>query len=210
MRGWILMGCLIYIAEQGKFTVNEQYPNGAYLRPNDDQTSTKVSNIFSAVQGIYWAIGTFCGNGNINPTTDLGKAFQCILGLSGVLGVSVPVGVIGSELDRAYTKHFKRLKKASDEKEKRRLAEAAAVAVAAATAARPLDGRTRTGKSGKSSAIRTAVSGFGRFSSKSSVPMDDLEIVRQQAARQKRRARMFNKVPLAPIYALSSHYLAPI
>ena len=59
----VLMGCLIYLAEQGTFTVTQQYPNGAYLKPNDDETGQTVSNIFSAVQGLYWAIGTSTGNG---------------------------------------------------------------------------------------------------------------------------------------------------
>ena len=58
----VLMGCLVYIAEQGTFTVNAQYPNGAYLKMNDDENGQKVSNIFSAVQGIYWATGTATGN----------------------------------------------------------------------------------------------------------------------------------------------------
>jgi hypothetical protein len=48
--------------------------------------------------------------GNIAATTDGGKALQCILSMLGILGLAFPVGVIGSELQRAYTKHFKRLK----------------------------------------------------------------------------------------------------
>ena len=59
----IVMGCLMYTVEQGTFTVNAQYPNGAYLKPNDDQTGAQVSSIMSAVQGLYWAILTFTGNG---------------------------------------------------------------------------------------------------------------------------------------------------
>jgi hypothetical protein len=54
---FVFMGCLVYIAEQGTFTVNAQYPNGAYLKMNDDKNGVKVSNIQSAVQGIYWAVG---------------------------------------------------------------------------------------------------------------------------------------------------------
>ena len=182
MVWWVLMGCLMYIVEQGKFTVNAQYPNGEYLKPNDDETGTKVSNIMSAIQGLYWAIGTFCGNGNLNPTTDIGKMFQCILGLSGVLGASIPVGVIGSELDRAYTKQFKRLKKKSDEKEKRRLEEAAAAAAAAAATQRA------------PSVIMSAVATFNMFSGKGAdAPTSDAELVRQQQARRNRRARMFTK-----------------
>ena len=88
---------IIYIPS-GDFTVNEQYPNGAYLHPTDDLTGVRVSNINSAVQGIYWAIGTATGNGNINPTTDAGKFLQSVLCVLGVLGLALPVGVIGESL----------------------------------------------------------------------------------------------------------------
>jgi hypothetical protein len=60
---FVLFGCLVYVVEQGTFTVNATYPNGAYLKPNDDGTGTTVSNILSAVQGLYWAILTGTGNG---------------------------------------------------------------------------------------------------------------------------------------------------
>jgi hypothetical protein len=38
----ILFGCLQYMAQQGTFTVNQNYPNGAYLVPTDDLTGLKV------------------------------------------------------------------------------------------------------------------------------------------------------------------------
>jgi hypothetical protein len=71
----------------------------------------------------------------INPTTDIGKMFQCFTGLCGVFCISIPVAVIGSELDRAYTKQFKILKAISDAKRRKRVAEAAKAAQAKLDAA---------------------------------------------------------------------------
>lgn len=50
----------------------------------------------------------FTPSGDLAATTTAGRAVACVLLLMGVLGLAVPLGVIGSELDRAYTKHFVR------------------------------------------------------------------------------------------------------
>ena len=68
---FVLFGCLVHIAEQGTFRATPQYPNGAYLRPSDDQTGLRVANIPSAVQGVYWAILTGTGNGETHRPTHL-------------------------------------------------------------------------------------------------------------------------------------------
>lgn len=47
-------------------------------------------------------------SGDLSATTTAGRAVACVLLMMGVLGLAVPLGVIGSELDRAYTKHFVR------------------------------------------------------------------------------------------------------
>ena len=63
----------IYSCSPGS-QVNAQYPNGAYLKINDDLTEVKVSNFNSAAQGIFWAICLGSGDGgNINPTTSAGR-----------------------------------------------------------------------------------------------------------------------------------------
>lgn len=46
--------------------------------------------------------------GDLSATSVAGRAVACVLEVIGVLGLAIPVGVIGSELDRAYTKHFVR------------------------------------------------------------------------------------------------------
>jgi hypothetical protein len=47
-------------------------------------------------------------SGDLSATSTAGRAVACVLLMMGVLGLAVPLGVIGSELDRAYTKHFVR------------------------------------------------------------------------------------------------------
>ena len=50
-------------------------------------------------------------SGDLSATTIAGRAVACVLEIIGVLGLALPVGVIGSELDRAYTKHFVRYRR---------------------------------------------------------------------------------------------------
>jgi hypothetical protein len=86
---FVLFGCLIYITEQGTFTVNNLYPNGAFLKINDDMTGVKVSNIPSAVEGIYWAIGVGTGNGTLFPLSFFVKATAFFTRLSSTLNIVV-------------------------------------------------------------------------------------------------------------------------
>jgi len=95
--------------------------------------------------------------GLINPTPDIGKMFQCFTGLCGVLSISIPVAVIGGELDRAYTKQFKILKRASDAKRRKLVAEAAKAAKAKAVAAPVVTIGDTTGKPKSQRVILTAM-----------------------------------------------------
>ena len=78
---FVFMGCLVYTAEQGTFTVNAQYPNGAYLKMNDDENGVKVSNIQSAVKGIYWAVGGGTGNSKCRAPFVLFLRLQLLIGI---------------------------------------------------------------------------------------------------------------------------------
>jgi hypothetical protein len=63
----IFFGCIIYIVECGTFTVNEDYPNGAYLRLTTDQSKMEVSPYSSIAVSFYWVIVT--GKGGLNTET---------------------------------------------------------------------------------------------------------------------------------------------
>jgi len=99
----------------------------------------------------------FLSTGMINPTTDIGKMFQCFTGLCGLISISIPVAVIGGELDRAYTKQFKILKRASDAKRRKLVVEAAKAAKAKAVAAPVVTIGDTTGKPKSQRVILTAM-----------------------------------------------------
>ena len=69
---------MYFAARKGTLTVTRDYPNGAYLRPSEtgQGSEVEVSPVTSAVQGIYWAIGTATGNDVLTTTTDFGKALK--------------------------------------------------------------------------------------------------------------------------------------
>lgn len=56
--GMIFFGSLIYLIEGGKFTANEQYPNGVYLRFAINQYDHEVSPFVSIPTSIYWVVTT--------------------------------------------------------------------------------------------------------------------------------------------------------
>ena len=62
----VFFGFLIYLVEAGTFTVNQDYPNGAYLRQTYDGTGMSVSPFKDIPVGIYWAISTASGSGEID------------------------------------------------------------------------------------------------------------------------------------------------
>ena len=54
----IVMGCLIFIVEQGEYSVTIDYPNGAYLRPNIEGNLMEVSPYRTIADSIYFVVVT--------------------------------------------------------------------------------------------------------------------------------------------------------
>jgi hypothetical protein len=54
----ILISGVIFVLEQGNFTVNAEYPQGQYLRPTLSGQGLEVSPFYSACISIYWTIIT--------------------------------------------------------------------------------------------------------------------------------------------------------
>ena len=59
----ILFGCLIYLCEGGTYTVNSDYPKGAYLRMTNTGRSLEPTPFNSIATGMYWVISTGAGSG---------------------------------------------------------------------------------------------------------------------------------------------------
>jgi hypothetical protein len=54
----VFFSCLIYAFEMGTFTVTEEFPDGAYLRPSINQAFQEVSPFTSISASMYYAIVT--------------------------------------------------------------------------------------------------------------------------------------------------------
>jgi len=105
----IVFGCCMYMCEQGQFTVTSQYPAGVYLRPTEDQMDLQPTPFDSVLTAMYWAIGTLTGNADMTATTVQGRALTNVLDIVGVFSLSFPIGIIASELDRAYRTYYHEL-----------------------------------------------------------------------------------------------------
>jgi hypothetical protein len=96
--GSIVFASIMYILESGEFTVNSDYPDGAYLRPGLTPGDSHPSPFVSIASALYWACVTVTtvGFGDMYPTTSTGRFFSMIWMFCGVLLIALPVSVLGS------------------------------------------------------------------------------------------------------------------
>mmetsp|Transcript_17149 Transcript_17149/g.25714 ORF Transcript_17149/g.25714 Transcript_17149/m.25714 type:complete len:474 (-) Transcript_17149:156-1577(-) len=94
----IVVAALVFQFEEGDFTVNSNYPEGAYLRPTVDLQGKEPSPYVSVWVAIYWAVvtGTTLGYGDLFPTTIMGRLISCFWIFCGILVLGLPIGIIGS------------------------------------------------------------------------------------------------------------------
>mmetsp|Transcript_27544 Transcript_27544/g.74959 ORF Transcript_27544/g.74959 Transcript_27544/m.74959 type:complete len:1411 (-) Transcript_27544:248-4480(-) len=120
--GCVLFGSVIFFAEKGEFTVNKNYPQGAWLRydeyrqpPEDGAERDEhgryvdfyVESPFRSIPyAFYWTIvtGTTVGYGDMYPLTGLGKFLSVVTMTGGILVLALPITVIGSNFSREYAK----------------------------------------------------------------------------------------------------------
>lgn len=100
----LLFGSIIYFCEVGEFTVNDAFPEGAYIRWNIDWSEKEQSPFSSILLSIYWAIvtATTVGYGDFYPTTTLGRITAICLMYVGIIAISLPISIVGSSFDREY------------------------------------------------------------------------------------------------------------
>lgn len=105
--GVVLFGSIIYFVESGEYTVNEDFPDGAYLRSDRFGTGQEISPFTSIPVACYWVIvtATTVGYGDLYPTTGWGRFIACVTMYCGVLVLALPISVVGSNFSREYEKN---------------------------------------------------------------------------------------------------------
>lgn len=100
----LLFGSLIYFFEGGDFTVDESFPEGAYVRWNVNHSEKEESPFSSILLSIYWAVvtATTVGYGDFYPTTNLGRVTAVCLMYLGIIAIALPISIVGSNFDREY------------------------------------------------------------------------------------------------------------
>lgn len=115
--GVILFGSLIYAIESGEYVVDEDFPDGAYVRWNIMHTEKEESPFSSILISCYWAVvtSTTVGYGDLYPTTSIGRFVAIILMYCGLIVLALPISVLGSAFTDEYNKlHQVPLPKATD------------------------------------------------------------------------------------------------
>jgi hypothetical protein len=98
----------MYIFERGTYTVNAEYPGGVWLRKGIDGYHFEVSPYDSIPTTFYWVVVTMCtvGFGDLVPTSVPGRAVGSLCCVLGVVGIAIPVAVLGTEFTRAYNTYY--------------------------------------------------------------------------------------------------------
>ncbi|CAE7798767.1 KCNA2, partial [Symbiodinium microadriaticum] len=104
--GVILFGSIIYFVESGTYVVNEDFPEGEYVRWNFNHSEKEKSPFVSILVACYWAVvtSTTVGYGELHPTSPLGRFLSMVLMYVGILVLALPISVIGAAFTREYEK----------------------------------------------------------------------------------------------------------
>jgi hypothetical protein len=105
----LFFAAIAYAVEEGRYTVNDDYPGGAYLRPNG-YGGRAESNFDSVPSAIYYVIVTICtvGYGDMAPTSITGRAAASLVCLLGILFTAMPISIISSNFSIEYKSYLER------------------------------------------------------------------------------------------------------
>jgi len=115
--GVVLFGSLIYFAEGGRWhKPDDEFPDGAYLRPDVLGTGREVTPFSSIPRCFWWVVvtATTVGYGDLFPTTHTGKLVASITMIAGLLVLALPITIIGANFGNEYAAAEQRKKVAKE------------------------------------------------------------------------------------------------
>jgi hypothetical protein len=103
----IVYGAIMFTVERGTLTVNNDYPDGEYLRWNIARTEKEPTPFTSLAASMWYTLVsiTTVGYGDMVPTSILGRAFGASLLLISFLIVALPITVIGEAFANAVDEY---------------------------------------------------------------------------------------------------------
>jgi hypothetical protein len=115
-----LMSSIIFLTERGEYTVNQDYPHGAFLRPDILHSSKEESPFKSILLSMYYVLVTMTstGYGDLYCTSALGRFLSNILMCSAVLILALPIAVLGNILSEEVNRYLKKKEDRRDVVEK--------------------------------------------------------------------------------------------
>ena len=152
----IIFGSIIVDAEAGTYTVNEAYPEGAYIRRGVDGDYERTPFV-STLMGMYWAVITMTtvGYGDIVPVTNVGRLIAVACAFVGVLFMALPISILGAN----FTVQYQRLSANQRQERKRRtsvmLAKKASIKTGKAVKVKELELPSISPENSKSGGLKT-------------------------------------------------------
>jgi hypothetical protein len=102
--GMVLIGSIMYYLESGHFKYTSEYPDGHWFRTNPVTGIEEVSPFVSIATSMYFtlSVATGCAIGDLHPYSPTGRAITNLTQIIGIIIISIPIGVIGSNFSHEY------------------------------------------------------------------------------------------------------------
>lgn len=100
----VLFASCIWFAEGTAYRIDENWPDGAYIRPTYDGYDVEKSPFRSIFSSFWWffTTATTVGYGDEYPTTTWGRIIGVCAFYTGIVLLALPIGIVGG----AFTKHY--------------------------------------------------------------------------------------------------------
>mmetsp|Transcript_7304 Transcript_7304/g.10862 ORF Transcript_7304/g.10862 Transcript_7304/m.10862 type:complete len:376 (+) Transcript_7304:897-2024(+) len=104
----VLIGSVVFLLERGEYVINDEYPDGAYLRQTVTGHGKEESPFTSTGLSLYWVVVTLTsvGYGDLVCTSTWGRLISCVLMILSIFILALPIAIIGQILTEEVDKYM--------------------------------------------------------------------------------------------------------